>query len=251
VSSAPDQKPEYKTALNAFQILSSLPRRGIPLRSRANIRIAGKRTVGAWVLTRAKLTSAKEPEVWRKALSDFFLERLQSRYFAPIDTLRKPVTHPKNGKEPWQGEGFAIVALQCSLIEFLGATLKGQTYVNHSELKGRKTTAFEYSKSGEMFVEFLTTHPPFKEVFVTDVLAWDFYNGVRCALLHEARTRNHWTILARKAPGPCIDTKNKIIYRDDLQIAFETFTAWYAVQLPKTKAYQAAFLRKFDSLCAD
>jgi AIG2 family protein len=247
----PDLKRDSDTALNAFRILSGLSRKGRPLRSRANIRIAGNRTVGHWILARAKLASANDPQAWIEAFEDFFLERLQSRYFGPIETLGRPETQRKNGQEPWRGEGFAIVALQCSLIEFLGATLKGQSYVHPSQLNGRPPDVHQYTASGKMFVEFLTMYPPFKEVFTTTDLAWDFYNGVRCGLLHEARTKNGWTIRSRKAVGACIDAAAKIIYRDDFQNAFQTFAAWYATQLPKNKDYQAAFLRKFDSLCTD
>lgn len=219
--------------------------------TRDHIRIAGERTIGEWIATRASLVGVNDQNAWRKAHADFFMVRLRTRYFGPIDILRRPDSHSKDGQKPWRGEGFAIVALQCSLIEFLGSTLKGQTYVNRRELKGRKITNLEYTGSGEMFVGFLKSAHPFKEIFGDRNDAWDFYENVRCSLLHEARTRNNWRILSRKSPGSCIDVKAKIIYRNDLQDAFMTFADWYGSELLQKTAYHEAFIRKFDSLCAD
>lgn len=239
----PDPVPDRKTRVQAFGVLAGLRQDGIALRSRANIRIAGKRNVGNWVVMRAQLTNANDPEAWKRAFTDFFLERLRSRYLEPVEVLR--------GAGDQTGEGFAITAIQCSLIEFLGAMLKGQSYVHPSELNGRKKTDLEYTSSGKMFVEFLRATPPFKDVFLTDALAWDFYNGVRCGLLHEARTKKGWTIRTRSSAGPFLDAKAKVVYRDDLHRAFEAFAAWYGAELAKNKDYQEAFIRKFDSLCAD
>lgn len=102
-----------------------------------------------------------------------------------------------------------------------------------------------------MFVEFLQKTHPFDGIFGDEDDAWDFYESVRCALLHEARTRNNWTISSRRATGPCIDVKAKVIYRNDLQDTFMEFADWYGAQLTKNKDYQDAFIRKFDSLCID
>jgi hypothetical protein len=239
----PDPVLDRKTRVQAFGVLAELKQDGIVLRSRANIRIAGKRNVGNWVVTRAQLTNTNDPAAWKKAYADFFLERISSRYLEPVEVLRKAGDRT--------GEGFAITAIQCSLIEFLGATLKGQSYVHASELKGRKKTDLEYVSSGKMFVEFLRSAPPFRDVFLSDALAWDFYNGVRCGLLHEARTKKGWTIRTRSSVGPFLDAKAKVVYRDDLHRAFEAFTAWYGAELCKNMDYQEAFIRKFDSLCAD
>ncbi len=224
------------------------------MNARDDTRIAGERTIGEWKTTCASLKGANNEEAWRKAYADFFTERLQARYFSPIDILRSLGSHCGNGQKPWQGEGFAIVALQCTLIEFLGATLKGQSYVHKSELKNRKDHKKKehvYSESGDMFVWFLRTAPPFKDLFGAKDDALDFYKSVRCALLHEARTKNNWKILAESSSSPCIDVKKKIVYRNNLQDAFATFAKWYGDELIKNKDYQEAFIRKFDSLCVD
>jgi hypothetical protein len=217
------------------------------MKPRKDICIAGARTIGEWEDRKAGLVVGGPPEPWATAFRDFFLERLRTRYFAPIDILRKRESHRRNGQNAWQGEGFAIVALQCSLIEFLGSTLEGSHY-KFRRNKNIPLGNYEYDDSKDLFVRFLTTAPPFKAVF-TKALAQDFYANVRCGLLHEARTKNRWTILAIPTTGPCVDAKTKIIYRDDLQDAFIAFTEWYGAELPKNKGYQEAFLRKFESLC--
>jgi hypothetical protein len=81
------------------------------MNEREHVRIAGERTVGDWVATRAKLIGANDIDAGKKAYADFFMERLKTRYFDPIDVLRRPDFHTKEGRKPWRGEGFAIVAL--------------------------------------------------------------------------------------------------------------------------------------------
>lgn len=173
------------------------------MNKREQVRIAGERTIGDWEATRDKLIGTNDIDAWKNAYADFFMERMKTRYFYPIDILKKPDSHTKEAQRPWRGEGFAIVALQCSLIEFLGATIKGQTYILKSKLKvlGRKQTNEEYVNSGKMFVGFLRLAHPFKDIFVNKDDAWDFYISVRCGLLHEARTRNNWRIWSRKSPA--------------------------------------------------
>jgi hypothetical protein len=60
---------------------------------------------------------------------------------------------------------------------------------------------------------------PFKDEFNEDQ-ARDFYISVRCGLLHEARTKNGWTIWAKHG-SRIIDATGaqKILYRDDFQKA--------------------------------
>ena len=142
------------------------------------------------------------------------------------------------------GEGFSIVAIQCSLIEFLESTLQGKGYVH-----GRVTNPqHEYSKSGAMFQAFLVNRPFFSREF-NRVLANDFYESVRCGVLHEARTRNGWTISAKSKNGTIVEPNQKIVYRDDFQSALLDFVEWYKRELSAQRDLQEAFIRKFNSLC--
>jgi hypothetical protein len=67
--------------------------------------------------------------------------------------------------------------------------------------------------------------------------------------LHEARTKDGWRILARNPKGKPIDANAKIVFRDDLQAAFKNFLQAYRNELLNDANLQAAFIRKFDSLC--
>lgn len=204
------------------------------------MKIAGCRTVTEWKASKADLKVGGDAAPWQRAFENFFVERLTTRYFAPIEAIR--------GLQNDSGEGFSIVAIQCSLIEFLGSTLEGKSY-RYNPGKKLKLGEFEYDGGKAMFISFLTTAPPFKSVF-DDALSKVFYEGVRNGLIHEARTKGGWKIKkTRPTQGPFVDGLTKIVWRDDLQRAFDEFIEWYRAELPKNKDYQQAFIRKFDALC--
>jgi hypothetical protein len=147
-----------------------------------------------------------------------------------------------------KGEGFSIVALHCSLIEFLASTLEGKTY--KYQRNGQPSLGqFEYSNSQDMFIEFLENQEPFKTIFSVQGTAKDFYASVRCGLLHEARTKNGWRIRVAPLATQAIDTNSKIVHRNKMQNAFDQFVTWYEKTLSSDDALQKAFIRKFDSLC--
>jgi hypothetical protein len=134
-------------------------------------RIAGTKTVAHWAAMKGRLTGSPIPTAWTDAFNDFFKGRLESRYFEPISAIA--------AIEKDVGEGFAIVALHCSLIEFLAATLKGKTY--KYQRNGKPTlNQFEYANSRDMFVDFLESNEPFKSMFSRKGSALDFYKSVRC-----------------------------------------------------------------------
>ena len=163
-----------------------------------------------------------------------------SRYLGPIKTLQQSASK--------RGEGFSIVAVQCSLIEFLETTIQGKSYRYRRD--GEPPLGqYEYSNGGSVFESFLLNRTPFEGEFNAQRLAHDFYVSVRCGLLHEARTKNGWTILAKSKTGQLIDANMKIVYRDDFQSGLLTFVKWYKGKLPSSRELQEAFLRKFDSLC--
>jgi hypothetical protein len=66
--------------------------------------------------------------------------------------------------------------------------------------------------------------------------------------LHEARTKNGWTIAAKSKTGDIISAK-KVVYRDNFDAALHHFIDWYKNALPTDIQLQAAFIRKFDDLC--
>ena len=203
-----------------------------------DIHIAGALTTDDWRAFRPTLVSG-DKAVWQKAFTDYFDTRLRLRYLDPIRVLQD------NGT--FQGEGFSIAAIQCSIVEFLESTLQGKSY-RFVRRGGPPLGIYEYSSSSEIFISFLVNRSPFKNDFDED-RARDFYVNVRCGLLHEARTKNGWTIWAKDATGHIIDANNKIMYRNDFQSGLLAYVDWYKQALTSDTAVQEAFIRKFDSLC--
>jgi hypothetical protein len=175
----------------------------------------------------------------RDTYEQYFLARLRPRYLEPIAVLQRELHY--------QGEGFSILAIQCTLIEFLEATFRGLTY---RYLRGGETRGpFEYSRSSEMFADFLCAREPFASRFERP-LAEEFYRSVRCGLLHEAQTKGGWRVWGRSCDDRIVDLAERIVFRDDVQRALEACIAEYGRKLHTDVALQEAFLRKFDSLCA-
>lgn len=123
----------------------------------------------------------------KKALANFIYDRLYGRYLKPFDF--RSVDYEKNYKN-----GFALMTSSCLLIETL-TSFRESRYRNTKNL------------SGECFGHFFTTESKFAD-FATggrqtngDIstkkqggLPNDFYENVRCGILHNAETKNGWTI---------------------------------------------------------
>jgi hypothetical protein len=201
--------------------------------------IAGSLTTDDWKAFKPAL-AANDKALWEKAFADYFHTRLRLRYLDPIKVLQD------NGT--FQGEGFSIAAIQCSIVEFLESAVQGTSY--RFLRKGDPALGpYEYSSSSDIFISFLLHRRPFDKDFKDEQTARDFYVGVRCGLLHEARTKDGWTIWAKDSSGKTADCSQKIMYRDNFQAGLLTFVEWYKTELTQDGALQDAFVRKFDSLC--
>lgn len=200
--------------------------------------ISGQKTTDDWRTFRKELAASQDASTWRRAFDEYFRSRLDLRYFNPIKLLQQHGTS--------RGEGFSILAIQCSVIEFLESTVQGLKYrfVRRQEVLG----PHEYSSSRSIYVAFLTSRAPFSAEF-NAALATQFYEDIRCGLLHEARTKNGWRVWAKSPDGRILEPKRHVIYRDDLQLALDSFVAAYGAQLCSDNELQKAFIRKFDDLC--
>lgn len=139
-------------------------------------------------------------EVWDKAI-DIFRDRLTKRYFETIDwILEKGEKEEANSK--WKGEGFAIVTLQCALIETFAAFQKGEVEKHNDDGYPGWCKQKDFGKTN--FIDFLTTH--FGDTFTDDITsnpskfsAEEFYYSVRCGLMHQTRTKGEWLIKVYKS----------------------------------------------------
>ena len=204
-----------------------------------DVKIARNRTVKDWQQFSQTLVPGVGPKAWKPAFDTYFEARLTTRYLKPIENLQ--ASHTLNG------EGFSILAIHCSMIEFLESTLQGRTY-RFRRKKDPPLGQYEYAESGQMFTAFLARRKPFSQVFNAS-LAGDFYSGVRCALLHEARTKDGWIIKAKGRAIVEVAAGRKLVYRDNFHDALLNFIEWYRGAIQTDHALQEAFLRKFDSLC--
>jgi hypothetical protein len=203
------------------------------------MRIAGNKTVDHWSVMKSRLRAAPKDEgLWDEIFDDFYLTRIKTRYLEPMESIRARGTR--------NGEGFAIVALFCSLIEFLESCETGQKY--HHLKKGEKLSENEYSNSSDCFQTFLKTRSPFKTL-VPSKLVKGFYEDVRCGLLHEARTKGGW-VVAASGSNLISETAGEItISRNRLVPALNEYFEDYRSRLLANRSTQEAFIRKFDHLC--
>ena len=201
--------------------------------------IGGSKTCGNWREFRGSLIPGGHQAPWKAAFVDYFRPRLQLRYFDSIELLKRLGSN--------QGEGFSIAAIHCTLIEFLESTVQGINY-RHVQ-RDADLGLNEYRKSGPVFVAFLTKREPFKQCFRNDALGWKFYTNVRCGLLHEARTKSGWRILANGPSDTIANTDDHILYRNNFHAAVLRFIEWYRVALVSDILLQKAFVRKLDDLC--
>jgi hypothetical protein len=142
----------------------------------ANPTIAPNYRVGDW--KSLNLSNASPPADWDKAVS-IFHDRMNGRFLAQIEALEK-----HQNPEILEFSGFAIVALDCLLIETLGQFYKGieQTPNKPKSPKGQP------SPHAQHFIDFFLGSRHFSNQF--DAMKGKlFYEHFRCGILHQAQTK--------------------------------------------------------------
>jgi len=119
-------------------------------------------------LARIKIGYSKNKD-WKKA-TDIFLDRINGRFLNPIEVLEN-----NQDDDIWEFSGFAIIGLDCLLIETLN-----QFY------KGIDETTGEHWKA---FWRIFKNSPYFKDEFDRSKKAHIFYSHFRCGILHQAQTK--------------------------------------------------------------
>ncbi len=132
---------------------------------------------------------------WLKAI-DIVEDRIHGRFVAPIHKLI-----------PEEFSGFAIIALDCLLIESLNGFKEGRASKGNCE---------EY-------VVFLASSPHFKHEFSADV-ASEFCRSVRNGLIHDSETRHQWFIEKTKPSDRILGHDhlgNYVLNRNHFHVALE------------------------------
>lgn len=202
-----------------------------------------------WSTLRVKLNDQIDADDnWNKAIK-LIETRVKERYFDPIFKLIDQPNTPT-------GEGFSIVSIECILIEFLSACVDGMIYKNN--FNPAIDPAYYYRASGIIFERFLNTADMFDGIFYNNtglsqtITSNDFYINVRCALLHEAYTRNRWKINVLKTREKDkfnkeiikINGSNKIIYRTALFYGIKDYFNIYYLTSLKESSIKGQQLRK-------
>lgn len=218
------------------------------MQKKKDIKIAVNLTIEDW----NKLDKNKN-NYWKEACK-FFEERIETRYLEPIEAIQKLNIN--------EGEGFAMLNLQCSLIETFECFINGWLfYLEGRNLvwKDKKGKVASYKnntvKSKQIFISFFNR---FNNEF--KIKGEDFYTNVRCGLLHETQTKNNWVIrVADNDTDKCYDDKEdkKIIYRNNFQKKLKKLLENYQQALIDGKGFRKVsaedlrnnFIAKMNHIC--
>ena len=207
-------------------------------------------TIGQWRKKREILKdNINYSNDWEEAVN-WYNNRLKVRYFDPMKSIEKQNI----------GEGFSLATIHCALIEHFASMTYGKIYNFKSN---RYSPKYEYKVSSVHFQDFLKGSNLFQEYFSpvngspSNFDAVDFYANVRCALLHEACTKNNWRINTLSCgysnPDQKIFTKEagdtKRLFRDILTLKLSEFLEDYKLKLKTTEILRLYFARKIDHLC--
>lgn len=176
------------------------------------MKIAGNLTIKDWEDLEKNLVLEKD-EKWESAFH-FFEERIITRYIKPINAILNLNNN--------LGEGFAVVNIQCSLIETIESFINGCIHeydIESKKLKWKKNGKIIFHSNKEIFKSFFEKRKPFID-FNQKINGAFFYEDVRCSLLHETQTKNNWKICKDKEKTGLAYIENggeKIIHRENFQ----------------------------------
>jgi hypothetical protein len=137
-----------------------------------------------WSNLRTELNNSYDFNDTWNIIIDLFKQRIDHFYFDPIEKILEPNSR--------KGEGFAIVTLQCALIEMLAAFKYGKIH-NREKLEpgGLK---FEYKSSEKYFLKFLKSEDIFQNHFFIVKPNGQTHGNTP---YDEARTKKDWRINAK------------------------------------------------------
>ena len=164
---------------------------------------------------------------WQKAI-DIFEDRIRGRFLKIIESI-----------ENYTYAGFAVLALDCLLIETLQQFLEGVYQTPRG--KGR-----------EYFVRFLT-ETSFRKFFDKQK-AEMFYEQIRCGILHQAEVKESSRVFIREGIPLVSLTEdgkglivNRKLFHEQLVKEFENYLR--RLRNPANKDLRNKFKRKMDYIC--
>lgn len=220
----------------------------------SSIRIAPKANCDYWTVT--DWQEAKTRKDWAQMIQ-IFKDRMDFRYFGAINAMIDADEH-----QPTRRYGFAILALDCLLLETLHQFYKGfkESHGNGYPVVGTKREITKRGSNGQFFCEFLMQSSfVFKSFFESQPgAAIIFYQDVRCGILHSGETQKATLIRVHKFN----EDQNKlfdmigqeegiILYRDTLQCLLDQEYEVYCEKLmnENEKGLRKNFVKKMGYIC--
>ena len=184
--------------------------------------------VDAAVWQRLKLGDPNSAD-WVAAI-DILAARIHDRYIEPVDFL---IASEANKPASERRFGFTVLAIDCLLVETLGAFIEG---LEDTDGKSKKT-----------FCAFLRTRKQFAAEFATDDLAKNFYEQFRCGILHQAEIGGEskvWSVgpLLRVEGNAVTVNRNK--FHDCLKAEFQSYLS--ELRDPKNSTLRENFRKKMN-----
>ena len=184
--------------------------------------------VDAAVWQRLKLDDPNSAD-WVTAI-DILAARIHERYIEPVDFL---IASEANKPASERRFGFTVLAIDCLLVETLGAFIEGFEDTN--------------GKSKKTFCAFLRTRKQFAAEFTTDDLTKNFYEQFRCGILHQAEIGGEskvWSVgpLLRLESSAITINRNK--FHECLKAEFQTYLS--ELRDPKNSVLRENFRKKMN-----
>ncbi len=136
--------------------------------------------VSTWDEIRGHLDPKQYDANWENAIAGIegrFLER----FVKPADAIQALDSLDNKDEALYpEGRGFALVAIDCLLLESL-----------YGYERGKRTKS---SRATSEAFEAILTRPPFKDAFEQEDRAKTFGASIRNGLLHDGETRDRWLI---------------------------------------------------------
>ena len=167
--------------------------------------------------------------VWKKAI-DIFKDRIETRYFLAIDKLME-----KKDRYEMRKYGFAIVTLQCSLIDTLAKFRYGSDkQKNEERFENFLMENFIYGDNAKLFAERI-------------------YKDIRCGIVHSGATDNKSGLSCEMRELVSFLSDNKSISLDliILQERLEKYFNKYIKQLKNEEEYELRknFVNTMSEVC--
>lgn len=146
----------------------------------------------------------------RQKVSQFVYNRFYRRYLMPFKKV-----HPDFNS------GFAQMAACCLMIEALESFRNGWKSTHRLKVDGKEIYG------GKIFGDFFKHYSEFADF--AD-LGYEFYDSIRCGILHQAETKNGWRI-ERDKKYPLLDKEKRIIHSTEFRYQLEICLRIYCKEL--------------------